>query len=439
MNHPAILPLDPQTQSQATDPHAYRMILDAASIGALMLSLDATMVTLALPSIMNDLHANMWQMICVVGANVLAAKIMPITLRRLTNTLGRVRMYHAGTTLFILGSALCGMATTPLDLIIFRLVQCSGLALALLNGFTLIMEAIPTFHPNRTRGLFTLTWAMVGIVGLVLAGLFLSLANWRWLFFLNVPLGSAAVIWGYLTLKESPVHTLNQKFDPRGVVRFNWELVKFRAYRFSALAAMLQAAATFSVPFLLIIYLLTIRGYDPLSAALTIIPLPFLSVVAAPLANWMSRHGEARIPAAAGLILQASGLVWMAQLTPESFYIYIIFGLGLMGVGVALFFSPNLGAAMAAVPSHLRSGAAASLTTFRLIGMLASFILAMAVVSSSLHRPITAALFASHVTTMSPILAEAFTEGMHKLFYVSMGLCLLAAGLTFVKDRTKII
>jgi MFS family permease len=204
---------------------------------------------------------------------------------------------------------------------------------------------------------------------------------------------------------------------------------------------MIQSLALFSVNFLIVFYLQGVLGYDPLKAALLLIPLPVMVSIVAPFAGNFSDRSGARIPATIGLLIQAAALAWFLRLTPAMPYWQIALGLGLMGVGGGLFFPPNTSAAMNSAPRNRLGIASGTLATLRQAGMVTSFALSLAVASSSLPRDVMMQLFVGTNVTLGSAPMLAFVTGMHSAFLVSTILVLIAAGISFVRgkeDRTAL-
>ena len=128
---------------------------------------------------------------------------------------GRVRLYNLGFVVFTVGSGLCGLSQTANHLILARLVQGAGAALMMVNSPAIITEVFPPHERGRALGINGITWAIGGIVGPLLGGLILSVASWRWIFYINVPIGIAGSVWGYLVLKETTARK-------RGKVSIPW-------------------------------------------------------------------------------------------------------------------------------------------------------------------------------------------------------------------------
>ena len=122
-------------------------------------------------------------------AYILVSTVFLLTFGRVADMFGRVRMYNLGFVVFTIGSALCGFASNATHLIIFRLVQGSGAALMVVNSVAIITEAFPMEERGRALGINAVTWAAGGIIGPILGGFILTVSNWRWMFFINVPIG----------------------------------------------------------------------------------------------------------------------------------------------------------------------------------------------------------------------------------------------------------
>ena len=460
--------------------------MSVTTIGALMSAIDSTIVTLALPDMMVKLHADLIEMTWVIMAYILISTVFLLTFGRVADMFGRVRMYNLGFVVFTVGSILCGLSQSATQLIIFRLVQGSGAAMMMVNGAAIITEAFPVNERGRALGINGVTWALGAIVGPILGGLILAAGNWRWIFFINVPIGLLGTIWGYRALHEMSARKQGEHFDPLGAITFSlglvalligltlgiqvswiswpilslfglflvmfilfflWErrasypvldlsLFQNRVYNFSVLSAMLQSLAMFAVDFLIIYYLQAVRGYSPLTAALLLIPLPVVSVIVGPLSGLLADHIGARIPATLGVLLQASALVWfIACLSPVTPYWQLVIGLVLMGLGGGLFWSPNTSAAMNGAPRARLGIASATLATLRQTGMVTSFAIALAVAAGSLPSSVVNALFVGTNISLGSQMEQAFISGIRSAFIVSAVLCLVAAGFSLVRGR----
>ncbi len=461
------------------------IVLSVTTIGALMAAIDSTIVILGLPDMLVKLHADLIEMIWVIMGYILVSTVFLLTFGRVADMLGRVRMYNLGFVIFTIGSLLCGFSGNATQLIIFRLVQGSGAAMMVVNSVALITEVFPPNERGKALGINAVTFSIGGVAGPILGGLILTLADWRWIFFINVPIGIFGALWAYRALKEMSIRKEGESFDVIGAISFSagltallialtlgiqldftsppililfgvfliglavflwWErraknpvldlsLFNNRVYNFSVLSAMIQSLALFAVNFLIVFYLQGVLGYDPLKAAFLLIPLPVVTSIVAPLGGTIADKIGARIPATIGLIVQGAALVWFMQLTPTTPYLQIGLGLALMGLGGGLFYPPNTSAAMNASPKNRLGIASGTLATLRQAGMVTSFALSLAVAASSLPRDVMMQLFVGNNVTLGSAPMQAFVTGMHSAFLVSTVLVVIAAGISFVRGK----
>ncbi len=459
--------------------------LSVTTIGSLMAAIDSTIVILGLPPMMEDLHADLIEMIWVIMAYILVSTVFLLAFGRVADMLGRVRMYNLGFVVFTLGSLLCGLSGNATLLILSRLVQGSGAAMMMVNSVAILTEVFPPDERGRALGINAITWAAGGVLGPVLGGIILNAGNWRWIFFINIPIGLFGALWGYISLKETSTRSAGEKFDPLGAAGFSlslvslllaltlgiqfrwtdwpiltlfalfvvfllgflwWErrpenpvmdfsLFKNRIYNFSVLSAMMQSLALFAVNFLVVFYLQAVRGFDPLKAALLLIPLPLVTSVMAPLSGWISDRIGARLPATIGLLIQAAALFLLMKITASTPYPQIAIFLAVMGIGGGLFYPSNTSAAMNASPKNRLGVASATLATLRQTGMVTSFAVSLAVAAGSLPRDVMMQMFVGTSVSLGSQIMQNFVIGMHSAFLVSLVLCLVAAGISFVRGR----
>ena len=149
--------------------------LSVTTIGALMAAIDSTIVILALPQMMEKLHADLVHMIWVIMAYILVSTVLLLSFGRIADMFGRVRLYNLGFVVFTAGSALCGLSQTAVHLIVSRLVQGAGAALMMVNSPAIITEVFPPHERGRALGINGITWAIGGIAGPLLGGLILDL------------------------------------------------------------------------------------------------------------------------------------------------------------------------------------------------------------------------------------------------------------------------
>jgi len=473
-------------RSEERQPDNYKWyVLGVTTIGVLMFSIDGTVVILALPVITVDLRSNLVNMIWVLMAYIFAATALLLALGRVADVYGRVRLYNLGFAVFTVGSALSGLSRTDIELIGARVVQGIGGALLIVNALAILTEVFPPWQRGTALGFNAMTFGAGAVLGPILGGLILSVASWPWIFLINIPIGIVGTYLSYRVLRPLP-RLKGESLDLVGTTVFSASLLAlllaltlsisvgftappilalfaafiiglayfiyheahthcpavdlrlFRStlYDFSVVAALLQALAIFAVQLLVVFYLQTVRDYAPLQAAFLLLPLPIALAIVSVISGRISDRIGARIPATAGLLLQAVGVFVLSTLTVSSPYLLIAAGLTLTGLGGGLFFAPNTSAAMTAaanvVPGRL-GVASATLATLRNTGQVISFALALAVAASSLPRSVALSLFTGTESTLTSMLKAAFVEGMRSAFHVSLAICLAAAVLSYVR------
>ncbi len=341
------------------------IVLAITTIGVFMVSLDMAVVVLALPDIMTDLHSSLVSATWVLMIYTFVGTIFLLALGRVGDMFGRIRLYNIGFLVFTLGSALCGFSHNPWQLIGSRVIQGGGGALMLVNSWAILTETFPANERGMALGVNSLTYGLGSIVGPVLGGLILAVASWRWIFFINIPIGIGGSIAGYLLLKERSRPTTDEKMDVIGALAFSaalfaflfaltsgigvgwtsppilvlfglfavglafflfWEhsvrhpaldlsLFDSRVFNLSVLASMFQAIAVFCVQFLMVFYLQAVKGYSPIHSALLLLPMPVALSLAGPFSGRISDRIGATIPATAGLVIQATGIFVLSTVT----------------------------------------------------------------------------------------------------------------------------
>ncbi|HZU01378.1 MAG TPA: MFS transporter [Ktedonobacteraceae bacterium] len=469
---------------------AYKWIaLSVTTIGSLMVAIDSTIVILALPNMLEDLHSDLVHMTWVIIGYLLVNTVLQLTFGRMADMFGRVKLYNLGFVVFTIGSVLCGLAQGDLMLIASRLVQGVGGAMLSANAMAIVTEVFPAEQRGQAMGINAITWGAGSVLGPVLGGFILAFTTWRWIFLVNLPIGIVGILAAYLLLHDIQPNPRGERFDLIGALLFTvgltclllgltggigsgWlspsiltlvavallALVAFvirerrvaypmldlhlfdnRQYAFSVAAATLQSLAVFAVNFLLIFYLQGVRGYSPLTAAILILPLSVITSVVGPLGGrWADKVGG-MIPASIGLAVQAVSLLMLIFLTPTTPYLFLTLALGLMGLGGGLFWSPNTSTTMGAAPRHRLGVAAATLNTMRNVGMMFSFAVALAVAAASMPPALVNQVFLGTVGHLEASIALAFTSAMSHAFVASIIICVIALGFSIVRAGKRTV
>ena len=458
--------------------------LAVTTLGSLMVAIDSTIVILALPNMLADLHSNLVRMVWIIIGYLLVSTVLLLIFGRMADMFGRVRMYNLGFVVFTLGSVLCGLASSDSLLIAARLIQGAGGAMLAANAMAIITEVFPANERGRAMGINAITWGGGSILGPVLGGVILAGLSWRFIFWVNLPIGIIGISAAYFLLHDIAPRPRGERFDlvgaglgcvallllllgltsgigagwasPPILAMFAvaivalagfilWEqrtpspmldlrLFDNRRYAFSVAAATLQSLAVFAVNFLLIFYLQGVRGYSPLTAAFLILPMSLVSAIVGPLSGqWADRVGGA-LPATLGLLSQGISLLLLATLTPTTPYPVLVVELVLMGIGSGLFWSPNTATTMSSAPRERLGVASATLSTMRNIGMMFSFALAMSVAAAAMPPAILNKVFLGTVTHLAAAVSVAFTAGVSRAFIASAIICAVAIVFSAVRE-----
>jgi EmrB/QacA subfamily drug resistance transporter len=476
---------DPPTTATSAEPGSSRyasLALLVVVVGVLITAVDTTIVVLALPEIQRSLHVGLASVIWVIMGYLLVITVLSAQVGRLGDMFGRVRMYEAGFVVVVAGSLACALAWSEISLIVFRLAQGVGGALITANSGAVIADTFPKEQRGRAYGFNSIGFNTGAVLGVVLGGVIVTYVSWRWVFWINVPIGIAAVlvarrvlvdrgerqrrpldVWGMLTLGVGlfgvlwgMVRLTSHSLDPAIVflilgglavlVVFWWiershpdpmlDLALFRVPTMtpSLLAACLQSLANFAVLFLLLMYLQGARHLAPIHASLLLVPGYIVGGIVGPFAGrWADRHGAVR-PATAGLAVQVVALLLYAQLGPST-PLWALAGAYIIGaIGAGAFFPSNNSAVMKAAPGDEFGIASGLLRTFANVGMVFSFAMAILIASQSITKQQAFAIFVG-TTALPASERAAFTTGLHAAFYSSTSLMVMAALLSASRSQ----
>lgn len=452
------------------------LALTVIVIGVLITAVDSTIVVLALPTMMRALRAGLATVVWIVMAYLLTMTLLTTQVGRLGDMLGRVRMYEAGFVIFIMGSAWCGLAGSWVMLVMARVAQGIGGALVSANSGAVIADVFPPETRGRAYGFNSIGWNLGAILGILLGGFITTYFSWRWIFFINVPIGAIAFVLALYALHDRNARQ-RHRFDVAGLVTLavglsalllamtrlashgfeslvGWlagvgvaglalfavvesrqqepllrlSLFRIRVITFSLLAAFFQGLGGFAVLFLVIMYLQGVRGLSPLDASLLLVPGYLVGGVTGPVAGRLSDRVGSIIPATVGLGLQAVAFFIYAQIGATAPLYVIVVASIVNGLGSGGFFPANNAAVMRGAPPGEYGIASGMLRTFANIGMVLSFAAALLMASTRIPRGLAFAIFVGSAHLHARSTAD-FLSGLHVALYLSIGaICLAAIG-----------
>ncbi|HEX5617995.1 MAG TPA: MFS transporter [Solirubrobacteraceae bacterium] len=409
-----------------------RWVVLLTAIGSFMAAVDTLVVSTALSRIRLDLDASVGQLEWTVNAYNLSFAVLLITAAALGDRYGRRRLYAAGLGLFTLASAAAALAPNVGVLIAARAVQGAGAAVILPVGLALLSAAFPASKRGAAIGIFSAITGIAVASGPLVGGAVVEGIDWQWVFWVNVPIGLAAIPLVLTKMRESygpdssidlrglALVTLAGLATVWGLVRGNeagwgsaevvasltagvllavafvvWErrarepmlpLALFRSRHFSAgnAAIFLTFASLFGAVFFFAQLLQTGLGYGPLDTGLRLLPWTATFITVAPVAGALADRIGERPLMVTGLSLQAFGLAWVALIAdPSMDYTQLLAPFIVAGVGVSMAIPAAQNSVVASVPDAALGKAAGANSMMRELGGVFGIAIAVAVFAAA--------------------------------------------------------
>jgi EmrB/QacA subfamily drug resistance transporter len=377
------------------NPYAPWFVVATVCIGAFMGQLDASIVTIALPTMQRAFGATLAGVEWVALAYLIVLVSLVAPIGRLADMAGRKILYLIGFALFVIGSALCALAPGLLALDAARACQAVGAAMLQANSVALIAHAVPRLQLGRALGIQAAAQAVGLGLGPSAGGALLELGDWRLIFWINVPIGIVALALGWLLLPRSRDLADATPFDWTGMVLFvpaiacalgalsllsesaavaallgcgalvlggaftAWErraahpmvdfaLLAERAFSLGLVAALLAYATMFGTLFIVPFFLLRALGVGPGAAGLQLTALPVALGLTAPLAGYLADRFGLRRLTTGGMAFTVAGLALL--IAGRDATATRVVALALIGAGLGAFTPSNNTAIMRAAP-----------------------------------------------------------------------------------------
>jgi EmrB/QacA subfamily drug resistance transporter len=437
-----------------------RWVLGLTSLASFMMALDALVITTAFATIRAEFGASVETLQWTVNAFNLTFAVLLLTGAALGDRFGRRKMFAAGIALFVLASAACALAGSAEALIAARAAQGAGAALVMPLAMAILSGAFGREERAKALGIFSGITGFALIIGPAIGGFITEEFGWRWVFWINLPIGVIAIILVLARLRESfgPAAALDIPgllLVALAALALVWSLLRgnaagwsspevvttlvvglvfaiafvlwelraaapmvpmrlfaSRSFASSLTASLLFYAAMYGVLFLLPQFLQTTLGFGPYGAGLRLLPWTATLFVTAPIAgSVVNKFGE-RPLVVTGLLMQAIGLGWIAMIaTPDTAYAAMVAPAVLAGVGVSM--------AMPAAQNAILSSVAVSEMgkasgVFNMVRFLGGMFGIAAVVAT----------FSAHGSVDSP---RHFSTGFAAAMWLAAGLSLLGA------------
>ncbi len=399
------------------------VVLIVAALASFVFPFMVSAVNIALPTIGEKLFVDAITLSWIATSYLLSSAALLVPLGRIADIYGRKKIFTLGIVIFTISSFSAGMANSPAILIACRVFQGMGGAMLAGTAIALLTTVFPANERGKVLGIYVAAVYFGLSLGPVLGGILTHNLGWSSIFFLGALLGLVVIIIVLRKLKGEWTGAKGERFDFGGSLIYvlglvalvygftflpatlgvglivggaigllaftRWEMKakspvlninlfkNSRTFTLSNVAALINYSATFAITFLMSLYLQWMKEFSPQNAGLILIAMPATQAIFAPLAGRLSDRIEPRLIASAGMALTTVGLVIFIFLNEATPLKFIIANLILIGLGLALFVSPNTNAIMSSAPKTAYGVASAILATMRQVGTVLSMGVAM--------------------------------------------------------------
>ena len=457
-------------------------------VGIFMTTLDASIVNIGLPSIATAFGTALTGTVewIVIGYLVVIGALL-LTFGRLSDMIGRSPIWISGLVVFTAGSAVCGAAPSLGLLIAARALQGVGSALILSTSTAILSNAVPPTQRGHALGWGATSVALGASAGPTIGGILTTLGTWRWIFYVNVPIGIVAILLTLWLIPPTLVRSA-QKFDLRGALllaialaaltlglsfgqEWGWTsarvlatlaigvaslaagalaetraphpIIDLRLFRnrvfASAVGSLLcSMLALFAIGFLFPFYFEELRGFPSERTGLLLTPWPLAMVIVSPVAGALSDRFGSRVLAPLAMAITTAALLLLTQLDATSPMSEIWWRLALAGAGLGLFQSPNARSLMGAAPQSQQGMASGVFATTRITGQALSVAVAGAVFATLGGAAAGSALADAAASDPGRAALEAaFLRAFHAALATCAGFAAVGALAALVRGRER--
>ena len=474
--------------SQSSGKYKYYVFF-ALAIGIFSSVVDHGSVNVALPSIASALHIDLpsVQWVVIGFALVISALLLPMG--RLSDLIGRKRVYILGSFVLMIGAVGAGLSGNLTWLLIARVFQGLGAAMTQGTGMAIMTQVFPPHERGRAIGLLMTTVGVGAVFGPAIGGVVVDWFNWRAVFFVNIPLGLIGVAATLAVLRgwESERAPSGSSFDWVGAALSSgmlvslllgltsahkagwaspmilialvlsgalflsfiwWELrcpspmldlrfFRFRVFSFGVAAGFLTFLGSSSVLFLMPFYLQNVLGYSPKVAGLVVVPAALCMATMGSVAGVLSDRFGWRWFTVGGMLLSTAGLLALSRVTETSSLWLVMPALVLLNCGMGTFYSPNSSSVLSAVGRESYGVVSGFLNLVRNSANVVSLAIATTIVTTTMASlGFEPSLEAVRGDTVEGV-KNAFTVGMRYAFYVMIALVLASATVSFLQGNPK--
>ncbi len=432
----------------------------ALCIAVFLVPFMGSSLNLALPLIAGDFTMSAFSLTFIVSGYLVGTSMFQMPAARVSDILGRRRMFILGLSLFGLFTLLSGFAWSGTALIVFRFLSGVGSAFVFATNMAILTSVFPKEKRGAALGVNTSVVYFSVAIGPFLGGLLAHHFGWRSIIYVTTGVTVLAIIAAVVTIKDEWVLAKGEPYDTAGAGLYSiavaalvfgfsllplavgWFLVlvaavgtclfirtenripypmlkvhifkENRHFRLASLSAMINYSASFAIGFILSLYLQYVIGMTPDRAGLVLIAQPVTQTLLAPVGGWLSDRVNPSILTTGGMGAITVGLFFLSYLTPTTSMWYVVAILVLVGIGFAMFSPPNANIIMSSVSRRDSGLASATTGTARQIGQSMSIAMTSLIIHHYMGR-----------NELTRETAEMFLPAMQTGFLIFAAICLV--------------
>lgn len=469
-------------EKKISNSHQKWLVLLSVAMFTFMATLDGSIINVALPTIAKSFDVKMNQTIWIVSVYLVTICIFLLLFGKIGDMVGKVKVFKIGTIVFVLGSFLCGIKINLAFLLFARVIQAIGASMTMSTNFGIITETFPYEQRGKALGILGSFVSLGSIAGPGIGGLLLSRFDWSYIFWINIPVGIAAIILGALYLNQD--HEVKMEaLDLKGfsvyafavffffiMIFYGQEVGFFRydiltlfivtillvllfikiekqainplidlkifsnsLFSIGIICAFLVFTANSFFTVIMPFYLQETLSLTPSSAGFLLMIISFVMMFATPISGTLSDKVGREILTFIGLIILAIGQITLSMLSQTTTLNFFIVIAVMLGLGNALFQSPNNAIVMSSVPKHELGMAGGLNSLARNLGMICGIALS----TTTLYTTMS---FRSlqKITSYPSYNHDLFIYGLHYTFLLAFLIVFFATCLTgyrYVKKK----
>lgn len=458
------------------------LILIATCLFTFMSTLDGSIVNIAMPTMSKDLAISMNEAEWIVSVYMITICCLLIFWGRISDTIGKIKIFKIGTLIFIMGSLFCGISSTLEMLLISRIIQATGASMTMATNYGIITENFPPEMRGRSLGVLGSFVSLGSIAGPGIGGVIIQKYTWHYIFLINIPIGIFAFVLGYFVFPKSKKKDIPLNLDYLGFILFDMFIISLfmgifigqvigftklsiiilfiiavcsfvgfifrekraknplidltifnnKSFSVGLTCAVLIFSSNLFMNTLLPFYLQDTLKLSSLVSGFILMCVPIAMVIVAPISGALSDKIGAEGLTFLGLFIVSVSQLLFILIGLKTTISYLVILTLLAGTGVALFQSPNNSIIMSSV-EHNHLGIAGSINSLaRNIGMVTGLSLSTTILYSSMTQKA-----GYKVNGYINGRDDLFLYGMHIAFLVSFSLCFIAFIITGIRLYRK--